>query len=563
MKRVLFLSACAVLLLSSIPFGQTLGNTKLLHYSTDSIRWTQCAFGPDGILWVVWVPGDTNSGSGGPVRVMSYDGTTFTGPAVVSGSTLVLANRPHISVSPKGHVLVSWGIAATKSVYLRIRDPQNGWGTIETVATGKGGDEPCAHMDASGNIHVLFSDETGGAVYACSKINGVWESVATLSLTFGKQGSLALGSDGTAHAVWLERETSSTTVFYNYYSYRTAAAAWATGEAVSGQSGSSNHPWVTVRQDNTPVITWQDVPYPDEPGKGSEIRVMVIGSTYELAIPLALLHYPRVAVDRNNVTHVACQAGLGDAGTGIRYTNNGSGVFQTVQSISGESPKLPGLAADLYGNVAATQSSYVTGSGGTGIWIYSVNPIQAIPPPVAAFTYSPVTGYPPLAVTFEAVHTYGPNGVEVNYDWVFGDGGTASGRSVTHVYRTAGTFNVRLTVIDSINRTAEKIKSVFIKQIKPLEPVNLSATITMSQFWQNPEITFNLFWAVNPANVPEHIEGYAIYMKENDGDYTRLLTVSPSTFSASFAFTDLMVDRYFAVSTLGKGYTESPLAYFQ
>jgi PKD repeat protein len=458
---------------------------------------------------------------------------------------------------------VSWGIVDTKSIYLRIRDPKTGWGTIETVSTGTGGDEPCAHMDKSGNIHVLFSDETGGVVYARSKINGVWETTtAKLSSGFGKQGSLALGSDGTAHAVWIE-STGTSNVFENYYTSRTAATSWAAGETVSGQSGSSNHPWITVGPDNTPVMVWQDLANPNAPQK-SEIRVMAIGSTYELAIGQYNQHFPRVVVDKNGITHVACQTGNGDSGNGIRYTNNGSGTYKTVQEIAGVFPKLPGLAADPYGNVAATKSSYVTGSGGgTNIWVYSIHPISAIPAPAAAFSFSPETGYPPLTVTFQAVPSYGPNGAEVNYDWIFGDGGTASGRNVTHIYQTAGTYDVRLTVIDNIGRTDEEIKSIVVKKTNPLAPVNLSATIAMSQFWQNPEITFNLFWAVNPANIPEHVEGYAIYMKENNGNYTRLLTVSPSTFSASFSFTDLKVDRYFAVSTLGKGGTESPLAYFQ
>jgi len=562
MKRVLFLSTCAVLLLSSNSFGQILGNTTLMYHSEESIRWTQCAFGPDGVLWVVWVPGETNIGNGGSVQVMSFDGTTFDGPTVVSGSTFVLANRPNISVSPKGYVLVCWGVDSSKTVYLRIRHPEEGWGDMITVSTGNGADEPCAHMDIYGNIHVLFSDETGGKVYACSRIDDTWEAVVTLSVAFGRQGSLALGRDGTAHALWAERKTDSTTVFENYYSSRTTTSTWATGAFVSGQTGSSNHPWLTIRPNNTPVIAWQDVPFPDNLAQGSEVRVMAFGSAYATVFPQALQHFPRVVVDRDEVIHVVCQTGYGDSGSGFRYANNGGGAFQTYQAFDGQSPKLVGLAADLYGNVAASQSSLVN-SGGTDLWLYSINPIVAIPPPVAAFSFSPETGYPPLTVAFQAVPAFGPDGVEVNYDWMFGDGGTASGRSVTHVYKTAGKFRVRLKVIDNLDRADEKIQSIDISETTPLAPVNVSGTMTMSQFWQNPEMTFNLFWQANPENIPEHVDGYMIYMKQNDGVFTRLLRVSTSTFSASFAFTDLQVSRAFAISTLGKGGTESPLAYFQ
>ncbi len=138
---------------------------------------------------MVWVPGDTNRGGGGPVWVASYDGTVVRGPDNVTESTAVLANRPHISVSPKGSVIVSWGIDADKSIHLRIRDVQGSWGAIETVSTGLGGDEPAAFMDKAGNIHVVFSDEVGVPVYALSKINGAWENALKLSTGFGQHGS--------------------------------------------------------------------------------------------------------------------------------------------------------------------------------------------------------------------------------------------------------------------------------------------------------------------------------------------------------------------------------------
>ncbi|MDD8032770.1 MAG: PKD domain-containing protein [Acidobacteriota bacterium] len=562
MKRSFLLSIGAVLFLATVSFGLTLGHPKLISKTTDRVRWTQCAFGPDGVLWVVWVPGDTNRGSGGPVWVASYDGTVVRGPDNVTESTAVLANRPHISVSPKGSVIVSWGIDADKSIHLRIRDVQGSWGAIETVSTGLGGDEPAAFMDKAGNIHVVFSDEVGGSVYALSKINGAWENAVKLSTGFGQHGSLALGTDGAAHAVWVERSGSSGNNYENYYAKRTASTSWSTGEALTGQSGSAAHPWVTVGTNHVPVVAWEDLPDPDKPGGGSEIRVMMVGETARLAIAVGLNHFPRVVVDRNGAAHVACQSGRGDAGNGIRYTNDASGTFQAVQTIAGVYPKLAGLAADPYGNVAATQSSYLT-SGGTDIWAYSLNLIAAVPAPIAAFTFSPSTGYPPLAVTFQAAAAFGPNGEEVNYDWVFGDGGTASGRNVNHVYQASGTYNVRLTVADSIGRTDEEIKQIVVLRTVPLPPVNLSASIAMTRFWENPEITFNLYWAANPDNIAEHVDGYVIYMRENDGSYNRLLTVSSSTFSVSFAFTNLQVSRSFAVSTLGKGGTESAPAYFQ
>ncbi|MHB8054690.1 MAG: PKD domain-containing protein [Candidatus Aminicenantales bacterium] len=560
LRRVLGPGVGALLLLSTFSFAQTLGNNTLLYHSEDSVRWTQCAFSPDGTLWVVWVAGDTNEGSGGPIWLASYNGKTISTPVNVTDSTTVVGNRPNVTVSSKGHVVVTWGVFNTLSTYVRIRNPKTGaWGSIVEVSTGFGSDEPIALMDPNENLHVLFSSGTDGKVFARSLIGGVWESVATLSTNFGKQGALALAPNGTAYAVWIEKNGSSN--YENYYASRTASSAWAAGETLTGVSGSSNHPWVAVGPNNVAVMVWQDITNPKHEN-GSEIRYARIGASHATVIDFAMQHFPRVAVDSANNIHVACQTGGGDSGTGLRYTNNVGGPWKPPQAIGGAHPKVPGLAADPFGNVAATQSSYVA-AGGTDIWVYSLKPVAAVPAPAAEFTFSPKTGYPPLTVNFHATRAVGTDGSEVRYDWVFGDGGSAAGRNVSHVYQTAGTFKVRLTVIDNLYRTSQTIKTITVKATQPLAPVSLSATITMSSFWRRPEITFALFWTENPENVPEHVTGYAVYMKEGDGEYTRLLTVSPSTFSASFQFSDLKTARTFAVSTLGYGGTESPLAYFQ
>ncbi|MCX6566535.1 MAG: PKD domain-containing protein [Candidatus Aminicenantes bacterium] len=650
MKRVLVLSACVVLLFTTLQYGQPLTHEKILYHSEAGVRWTQCVFGPDGVLWVIWVPGNTNAQSGGPIWVLSYDGNTVSMPANLTNISTIKANRPHISVSPKGQILASWGVVGTKSVYMRIRDHKTKtWGEIIPVAEGYGGDEPCAQMDKNGNIHVFFSDESGGQIFVRSRINGVWENVVKLSQGRGKQGSLAVGSDGRAHAVWIEKGASG--LYENVYTNRTATTSWYTREGLPGESGASNHPWIAVGPNNKAIVAWQDISHPDLEN-GSEIRVLELGSTWETVISFMMQHFPRVIVDRHNKIHVACQTGGGDFGSGLRYTNNVKGTWMNPQQLLASMPKVPGLSADPAGNVAATMSSWTTTGNHTGsdIKVWSLNPIKKIPVleadftyapttgyfplpvkftatkafgvdgkevgydwdfgdggtgsgrianhtfqtggtfdvtltisddadrsdsltksiainytplPAAQFTFSPTTGYPPLPVNFAATEALGADGKEVKYGWDFGDGGTGSGRTTVHTYLTAGTFDVTLTITDNINRTNSLTKSILVLKTNPLVPVGLSATITLSQFWKNPEITFNLFWATNPDNIPEHIEAYAIYMKEDSGDYIRLLTLSPSTLSVSFKFTDMTKKRSFAISSLGYGGTESTWGYFK
>ncbi|MHB8054337.1 MAG: PKD domain-containing protein [Candidatus Aminicenantales bacterium] len=561
-KRTLFFICSAMLMLASLSFGQNMGNDKVVYHAPYTIRWTQCAFGNDGVLWVVWSPGDTNPKTGGGhIYVVKYDGTSVSEPFMVSANTTSRADRPHIASSSKGHILVTWGIRATTTVGMRVWNPKTKvWGDIETVAQGYGDFEPCGQIDGNGNVHVLFMKEGQGMVFVRSKINGVWENVVRLNTIFAKQGSLVRLPNGNLNAVWVQKNASG--FYQNVKSKRTLTTRWTAPEVVPGLGKAANHPWLAAGPNNIPVLAWMDIPNPAKEN-GAEIRVLQIGSgkPRDIVSPFVAQHNPRVAVDTNNNIHVVVQLGAGDSGLGIRYTNNIGGTWHEVQTLAGSYPKVGGVAADPFGNVAACQSMYTR--EGTDIRVYSLKPIQKVIMPEADFTFSPTTGYPPLTVGFHATPAYEASGKEVTYAWAFSEGGTATGRDVSHLYETAGTYTITLTITDSLNRTDDISQTIEVKKTNPLVPFNPTANISMSSMWKNPEITFTLSWEINPSNVPAHIQGYAIYMKEGTGAYTRLLTVSSSTLMASFNFTDLRVKRAFAVSTLGYGGTESPMAYFQ
>ncbi len=62
--------------------------------------------------------------------------------------------------------------------------------------------------------------------------------------------------------------------------------------------------------------------------------------------------------------------------------------------------------------------------------------------PVAAFSYLPAAPLAGLAVQFTDASTGSPT----TWSWAFGDGGTSTARSPSHIYRTPGTYTVSLTV---------------------------------------------------------------------------------------------------------------------
>jgi PKD repeat protein len=80
-------------------------------------------------------------------------------------------------------------------------------------------------------------------------------------------------------------------------------------------------------------------------------------------------------------------------------------------------------------------------------------------PPVAAVSQN-CTG---LTCTFSGAPASDPDGTIASYGWDFGDGGTASGLSVSHTFAATGTYPVRLTVTDNLGATGTTVVDVSVQ----------------------------------------------------------------------------------------------------
>ncbi|GIG38661.1 PKD domain-containing protein [Cellulomonas phragmiteti] len=85
--------------------------------------------------------------------------------------------------------------------------------------------------------------------------------------------------------------------------------------------------------------------------------------------------------------------------------------------------------------------------------------------PVAAFTAT--AGGPSVAV--DASGSSDPDGTITSYGWDFGDGGTASGATASHVYTQSGTYTVTLTVTDDDGATGTTSQQVTVTVDEPVE----------------------------------------------------------------------------------------------
>jgi hypothetical protein len=72
MKRCLH-TALALVVVSGLAFGQYLKEAFKIAHVSGAVRWSQCSFGPDGILHLIW---EEDTDRGHPVFYSKYDGTT-------------------------------------------------------------------------------------------------------------------------------------------------------------------------------------------------------------------------------------------------------------------------------------------------------------------------------------------------------------------------------------------------------------------------------------------------------------------------------------------------------
>ena len=82
--------------------------------------------------------------------------------------------------------------------------------------------------------------------------------------------------------------------------------------------------------------------------------------------------------------------------------------------------------------------------------------------PLASFTATPNPATAGQAVVFNASGSSDTNGTIVSYAWDFGDSAAGTGVTASHVYASAGTYKVTLTLTDNGSNTATAFRDIVI-----------------------------------------------------------------------------------------------------
>jgi PKD repeat protein len=155
--------------------------------------------------------------------------------------------------------------------------------------------------------------------------------------------------------------------------------------------------------------------------------------------------------------------------------------------------------------------------------------------PQATFTSNPTSAGINQPLTFDATGSIDSDGAIERFDWNFGDGGTASGKTVSHVFQTAGTFTVTLTVTDNQNGASNFSKNVNIAN--NLAPVGHYNVIPKS----GGTSTIFQFDAQDSTDADGHIVQYKWYFSDNNRSEGKKVTHKYSrkgTYTVQLVVTD-------------------------
>ena len=191
---------------------------------------------------------------------------------------------------------------------------------------------------------------------------------------------------------------------------------------------------------------------------------------------------------------------------GVSHTYTTAGTYSVTLTVSGPC-----------GSNTITQTNYIT--------------VNSCPAPTAHFNGSPTNGVAPLAVGFTDTSA----GAITNRFWNFGDGNTTNitATSVSHIYTTAGSYSVTLTVSGPCgSNTITQTNYIVVTPCPPPAatfnggPASGTAPLAVSFLETTTGTITNRFWNFGDGSTTNLSTAGASHVYTNAGTYSVTLIVS-------------------------------------
>ena len=191
----------------------------------------------------------------------------------------------------------------------------------------------------------------------------------------------------------------------------------------------------------------------------------------------------------------------------------------------------------------------------------------SIPPQTltGSFTHNPSSPQAGQAVSFTGSASGGTS--PYTFSWIFGDGSTGTGSSVTHTYSSAGSFTVALTIKDTGSPQQTATSQQTISVTNPSPTLTVSFTYTPSSPQTGQSLTFN---GVASGGTPPYASSWSFgdgstgtgasttHTYSLAGPYTVTLTVVDSGSPQQTATSQQTITLVNPPTPLSAGFTFSP-----
>ena len=248
--------------------GATWTPSKRLTWNSGDSLNSVIASDPSGNLHIVWL--DYESGNAELCHKKSTDGGASWTPRQRltwnSGDSL----WPAVAVDSSGHIHVVWWDLTPGNPEIYHKKSTDGgvaWTASKRLTWTSGWtDYPAIAIDGSGNPHVVWRDNTTGneEVYYKKSTDGgsAWTTTKRLTWTSGgyRRPAIAVDSSGNLQVVWNDNTPGN----YDIYGRKSTdgGATWTATQRLTWTSGSSYSPDLAVDASDDFYVIWSD----DSPG---------------------------------------------------------------------------------------------------------------------------------------------------------------------------------------------------------------------------------------------------------------------------------------------------------